>query len=89
MLMLNRRFQILFDDEQFARVHAAAQARKISAAEVICTDVDACLISGSSEAMERYVQEFHPEKASKTTVKKTVKRDVNQPVNGRGVTTTT
>ena len=43
----------------------------MSAAEVICTDVDACLISGSSEAMERYLQEFHPEKASKTTVKKT------------------
>ncbi len=43
MFMLNRRFQILFDDEQFARVHAAAQARKISAAEVIREAVDAAL----------------------------------------------
>ena len=43
----------------------------MSAAEVICTDVDACLIAGSSEAMERYLEEFHPERASKAIVKKT------------------
>lgn len=43
MCMLNRRFQILFDDEQFARVTAAAGARKISAAEVIREAVDAAL----------------------------------------------
>ena len=43
----------------------------MSAAEVICTDVDACVISGSSEAMERYVEELHPGQASKATVKKT------------------
>ena len=43
----------------------------MSAAEVVCTDVDACVISGSSEAMERYLEELHPEGASKATVKKT------------------
>ena len=43
----------------------------MSAAEVVCTDVDACVISGSSEAMERYLEELHPGRASQATVKKT------------------
>jgi len=42
----------------------------MSTAEVICTD-DACVISGSSDEMERYVEELHPGRANKATVKKT------------------
>jgi len=43
----------------------------MSVAEVICTDVDACVIAGASDAMERYVEELHPGQVSKATVKKT------------------
>ena len=39
--------------------------------EVICTDVDACLVSGSSRAMEEYLAEAHPNRAAYTTVRKT------------------
>ena len=38
---------------------------------VVCTDVDACVVSGSSRAMEDYVVEVDPAGAAKVTVKKT------------------
>ena len=38
---------------------------------VVCTDVDACVVSGSSRAMEDYVVELDPSGAAKVTVKKT------------------
>lgn len=42
-----------------------------STAEVICTDGDACVVSGSAGAMKQYLAELDPERASKATVKKT------------------
>ena len=42
----------------------------LSATDVLCTDVDACLISGSREAMERYLAEMAHD-ARKATIKKT------------------
>jgi len=42
-----------------------------SPAQVVCTDVDACVVSGSREAMEAYLAEAYPHTASKATVKKT------------------
>jgi hypothetical protein len=42
-----------------------------SAAEVICTDGDACVVSGSVGVMKQYLAELDPERASKATVKKT------------------
>jgi hypothetical protein len=39
--------------------------------QVVCTDVDACVIAGSSTAMREYAAEIDPHGASKTTVKKT------------------
>jgi len=43
----------------------------LSAMQVVCTDVDACVVSGSSGAMEKYVAEIFPAEAIKATVKKT------------------
>ncbi|MFP3941831.1 MAG: hypothetical protein ACLF0P_16170 [Thermoanaerobaculia bacterium] len=43
----------------------------LSRGKVICTDGDACLISGSVGAMKRYLAELAPEGASRATVKKT------------------
>jgi hypothetical protein len=42
-----------------------------SAAEVICTAGDACVIAGSVGSMKQYLAEFDPERASEATVKKT------------------
>jgi hypothetical protein len=42
-----------------------------SPAEVICTDGDACVVSGSAGAMKQYLEELDPKRASKATVKKT------------------
>ena len=42
-----------------------------SPTQVVCTDVDACLVSGSRTAMERYLAETHPQVATKATVSKT------------------
>ena len=42
-----------------------------SPTRVVCTDVDACVVSGSSRAMEDYVVEVDPGGAAKATVKKT------------------
>lgn len=39
--------------------------------QVVCTGGDACVVSGSSSAMEAYLAELHPAGASKATVKKT------------------
>ena len=39
--------------------------------QVICTEVDACVISGTSEAMRLYVEEVHPGQADNATVRKT------------------
>ena len=38
---------------------------------VVCVDVDACVVSGSSAAMEGYVVELDPAGAARVTVKKT------------------
>lgn len=43
----------------------------LSAMQVVCTAVDACVVSGSSGAMEAYLAEIHPGGAAKATVKKT------------------
>jgi len=43
----------------------------LSPAEVVCTDVDACVVSGSSRAMEEYLAEMHPRRTPVGTVKKT------------------
>lgn len=43
MCMLSRRFQILLDEEQYARIAAAAKLRKVSAAEVIREAIDVAL----------------------------------------------
>jgi hypothetical protein len=42
-----------------------------SPARVVCTDVDACVVSGSSGAMEAHLAEIDPHGASGATVKKT------------------
>ena len=39
--------------------------------QVVCTDRDACVISGSIEAMREYLAELDPLGASKATVRKT------------------
>ena len=43
----------------------------LSPVQVVCTDVDACLVSGSRKAMEEYLAETHPHDATKATVRKT------------------
>ena len=40
MCMLDRRFQILLDDERYERLEAAARARKVSVAAVIRDAID-------------------------------------------------
>ena len=39
--------------------------------QVVCADVDACVVSGSSKAMEQYLSEVNPHEAAHATVKKT------------------
>lgn len=39
--------------------------------QVVCTDVDACVVSGSSGAMEKYLAEMHPHRTAAATVRKT------------------
>lgn len=43
----------------------------LSPMQVVCADVDACLVSGSSRGMEEYLAEIDPDGAAKVTVKKT------------------
>jgi len=43
----------------------------LSAMEVVCADVDACIISGSRQALVQYVSEVNPNEAARATVKKT------------------
>lgn len=43
----------------------------LSPAQVVCTDVDACVISGSIGAMRRHLAEMDPLGAPRATVKKT------------------
>ena len=43
----------------------------LSPMQVVCADVDACVVSGSSRAMEAYLAELHPGGAPQVTVKKT------------------
>jgi hypothetical protein len=43
----------------------------LSPMEVVCTDVDACVVSGSSSAMQDYLAEIRPAGAAETKVKKT------------------
>ena len=43
----------------------------LSPMQVVCTDVDACVVSGSSRAMEEYLAEAHPHRAADVTVRKT------------------
>lgn len=43
----------------------------LSPMQVVCTDVDACVVSGSSRAMEEYLAEVDPPGAANATVKKT------------------
>ena len=44
--------------------------------DAVCTDVDACLIAGSREAMERYVAEAHGSRAGEATVRKTTFKEI-------------
>jgi len=39
--------------------------------EVVCTDVDACVIAGSEEAMRRHFEEVHSRSADELTIRKT------------------
>lgn len=43
----------------------------LSPTQVVCSDVDACVVSGSIKAMEEYLAEIDPLGAPKATVKKT------------------
>ena len=43
----------------------------LSPMQVVCSDVDACVVSGSSMAMEQYLAEIHPHHAPTATVRKT------------------
>src|SRR5258708_39727682 len=43
----------------------------LSRMQVVCTGGDACVVSGSSSAMEAFLAELHPAGATKATVKKT------------------
>ena len=43
----------------------------LSPGHVVCTDVDACVVSGSRRAMEEYLSGIHPRGAHKATVRKT------------------
>ena len=43
----------------------------ISAMEVICTDVDACVIAGSKQAMKDHLTREHPQTAAMITIRKT------------------
>lgn len=43
----------------------------LSPTEVVCSDADACVVSGSIEAMRQYLAEADPRRAIKATVKKT------------------
>lgn len=40
-------------------------------AEVVCTDVDACVIAGSEEAMRRHFEEVEARSADELTIRKT------------------
>jgi hypothetical protein len=42
-----------------------------SPTQVVCVEVDACVIAGSSGAMEKYLAKLDPLRAPKATVKKT------------------
>ena len=43
----------------------------LSPMEVVCTGGDACVVSGSSKAMEEYLAEMHPHRTAAVTVRKT------------------
>jgi hypothetical protein len=43
----------------------------LSPMQVVCTDVDACVVSGSSGVMQEYLAELHPHGSAAATVKKT------------------
>lgn len=43
----------------------------LSPMQVVCTNVDACVVSGSSEVMQQYLEEKHPHVAASATVRKT------------------
>jgi len=43
----------------------------LSPMQVVCADVDACVLSGSSEAMNLYLAGIYPTGVAKATVKKT------------------
>lgn len=43
----------------------------LSPMQVVCTDVDACVVSGSSKAMVEYLAEADPHGAANATVRKT------------------
>lgn len=42
-----------------------------SRSEVVCTDVDACVIAGSEEAMRRHLEEVDSRSAAGITIRKT------------------
>lgn len=42
-----------------------------SPTQVVCSDVAACVVAGSIQAMEEYLAEIDPRRAPKATVKKT------------------
>jgi hypothetical protein len=44
--------------------------------DAICTDVDACVIAGSRKAMEQYLAESHPSRASEATVRRTTFKEI-------------
>jgi hypothetical protein len=44
--------------------------------DAICTDVDACVIAGSRGAMEQYLAESQPSRASEATVRKTTFKEI-------------
>ena len=53
----------------------------VSQTLLLCTDVDACIVSGSREAMEGYLSEKAPQGAAKGTIRKTRFGDILRGLN--------
>jgi hypothetical protein len=49
--------------------------------DAICTDIDACVIAGSRGAMEQYLAESHPSRASEALVRKTTFKEILRGMN--------
>jgi hypothetical protein len=66
------------DDAAMARVKSPVIGyfAYVPPMDAICTDVDACVIAGSRQAMEQYLSEAHASRASEATVRKTTFKEI-------------